>query len=50
LKLSEMCQTLEAVAKANTLGDDQEYAGTLVAKISGEFTRVRDALSTELFL
>lgn len=50
LMLSETCQTLEAVAKANTLGDDREYAGKLFAKISDEFTRVRDALSTELVL
>ncbi|HAR96598.1 MAG TPA: histidine kinase, partial [Deltaproteobacteria bacterium] len=50
LMLSEMCRDLETLARANALANDEKQATRLFAKISDEFTRVRDALSTELVL
>lgn len=45
VSLSEMCRDLEAMARANTLADDGGHTARLVAQISQEFVRVRDALS-----
>jgi PAS domain S-box-containing protein len=50
LSLSEMCRDLEAIGRANAPANDRKDAARLVVAIESEFTRVLDALSTELAL